>query len=229
MYVLRGSAIPVGCAESFEPPPWCQVVAKGKQSRKQMENLAKARAAKRAKARNDEEGVAGGSAAVGVAGEGRADAYDVAATMPDAEGSAGFGRARCDMTPGLDVRMQDASPEGAEVPVHGDVAAAAGDGDSMCRGIASMAGARHAGGANIFGGGSSDEFSEARSSSHGGVAEAGLGDGGGSSDEAGRRGRRSGRRCIWWGIQRRFLGSAVFDRGQRCRMCIWGPFRRRVR
>ena len=34
VYVLRGSAIPVGCTESFEPPPWCQVVAKGKQSRK---------------------------------------------------------------------------------------------------------------------------------------------------------------------------------------------------
>ena len=192
MYVLRGSAIPVGCAESFEPPPWFRVVAKGKQSRKQSENLAKARAAKRAKARKDEEGVAGGSEAVGVADEGRAEACDGAATMPDAEGSAGFDRTRCGISPGLHVRMQDASPEGAEVPVQGAVAAAGGGGDSRCRDIASTAGAREAGGADIIGGGSSDDFSEARSSSHDGFGEAGFGDGGGFSDEAGRSGGAAG-------------------------------------
>ena len=59
--------------------------------------------------------MAGGSEAVGVADEGRAEACDAAATTPGAEGSAGFDGTRCGMAPGLDVRMQDASPEGTSM------------------------------------------------------------------------------------------------------------------
>ena len=57
VYVLRGNAICAGCSESTEPAPWYQVVAKGKrggQTAKQAQNLAKARAAKRAKGRDVE-------------------------------------------------------------------------------------------------------------------------------------------------------------------------------
>ena len=96
VYVLRGNAICAGCIESTEPAPWYQVVAKGKrggQTAKQAQNLAKARAAKRAKARDVEEDVPGGSTTLGNGSGRRAEARDMVATATEAEGSEGLDRA----------------------------------------------------------------------------------------------------------------------------------------
>ena len=117
---MRGNAITAGCRESSEPAPWYQVVAKGKrggQTAKQAENLAKARAAKRAKARGAEvENDSGG----------RTEARDLVATATEAEGSEGLDRGCSDVALGQDLRMYDASAEDAEV-APGVVAIVVGD------------------------------------------------------------------------------------------------------
>ena len=187
VHVLRGNAITAALRESSERAPWYQVVAKGKRgglTAKRAENLAKAREAKRAKAKAEED-VPDGSATPGNGSVGRS------------EGSEGRERSRSDVALGQDVGMHEPGAEDAEVPPS-FVARAVSDGtglsDSvgMAREESSRAGVRADGGANMFGGGSSDSFSEARTSLRDGVGGSGFGDGGGSSDEAGRGGGAEG-------------------------------------